>query len=502
MILEIDVASVFGAAGLVACVELEDGKVENVVLDASGKSRREFLGRPVRLKLDVAPGHADGDPRAPAPGAELVTVEQAFDEGVTITSDRVALHLSWDGRCHGENHPVERKEGRGRFASWEHIKTAERIGLDANGAPFTDPVSVTHESPFPIGGTDLHFGDIICLAGDFYAHFDGETAGLFASAWPPLTGFEDFVAGDYRAPALCEDAPKAITDLLASIHKEGQEKSPVLKVFENLWAKATGDHPTRRYLALASQNYCHFGSSHPQIANEALGLYRKYHARALAQAAAVRALPAGTAQERRARQDAWLAVMSLEAFGCHFLTDLFATGHMRTPRRRLGEYFGVLRGALRMSAGMHDEDNERGLWCTTRLCAEGKSAGARIVWRAYGDGRLLADDACEHLTMVREAVRRSVAELYDAYAGRATPEADRAEAYIPVPLPPGATPSPGDRLPSGGAPAAEAPNHYPKYALCANGHIGQRVGESAHYRDIEDANTPRLTWNDAVRGPA
>jgi hypothetical protein len=65
------------------------------------------------------------------------------------------------------------------------------------------------------------------------------------------------------------------------------------------------------------------------------------------------------------------------AFGLHFLTDSFSSGHMRVPRKDLGE-----RGALAAKL-MHDMDNKYGLWVEDDFGA---------VWRAYGDGYLYGSE--------------------------------------------------------------------------------------------------------------
>jgi len=61
------------------------------------------------------------------------------------------------------------------------------------------------------------------------------------------------------------------------------------------------------------------------------------------------------------------------AYGMHFMTDAFASGHIRTPRGVLGQ-----RGAF-LAKVMHDIDNKVGLWVKN---------GFGEVWRAFGDGYL------------------------------------------------------------------------------------------------------------------
>lgn len=61
------------------------------------------------------------------------------------------------------------------------------------------------------------------------------------------------------------------------------------------------------------------------------------------------------------------------AYGMHFLTDAFAAGHMRTPRRALGRSGSLLSGV------MHDLENDLGLTVQN---------GFNQRWRAFGDSHL------------------------------------------------------------------------------------------------------------------
>lgn len=65
------------------------------------------------------------------------------------------------------------------------------------------------------------------------------------------------------------------------------------------------------------------------------------------------------------------------AFGLHFLTDAFASGHMRIPRQALGAA-GLIAAKI-----MHDLDNRYGLLVQN---------GFNEIWRAYGDGYLTPGD--------------------------------------------------------------------------------------------------------------
>jgi hypothetical protein len=488
-LLSVDVYCAAGNAHLLATVILEGADAREIVLE-HGRFEGELEARPLRLHVSSRVPAAPAQPRFPAErsapkGATTLTASQLFaDGGHALSADgSLALSVAWDVECHGELHV---QDDAGKFGSYEHIQCALWIGRSAiaQGAEQLDsPFELSWDTALPLGGTHVTFGEVICLAGDFYAHLDQECAAAFADAWPALSGAAAWLGGDYRADVLLAAPAKEVKELLHSIHEEAHNKAALSEFASAVADGATQFSAKRRYLALASQNFCHFGSPDAaRLPNEALRLYRGYHALALK-----RARDCGNDSQR------WIAAVLTEGFACHFLSDLFASGHMRTPRRPLGELFGVLHGALRMSKAMHDEDNQLGLWCTTTGAPR---VGPRVVWRAFGDGRLLDAAAQPHLLRVQEAVRRSVWELHLAQRGIEVAPDERAETHIPVPLPPGLGPAPSDVRPDGVSYAAGAAgNHQPLYALLANGHLGERAGGPmvALYRDLEDSSADLLT---------
>jgi hypothetical protein len=468
--LEIVIAAPFTLGALVARVDLAGQAASEVIVLREGRFRGEVSGTPLRLRLTTEPapaGDAGAAPEARRDGAESAPVEATtlYEDGVAIPPDgRLDLRIVWAAHCHEPSHGGG--EGK-RFGSYEHMMCAEFVGLDDKRKPlrFGATTAPNAATLFDVGGKKLAFGQIIALAGDYYAYLDAAAARDFAWAWPDVTGLTGFLSGDYRATTLVADGAGEVKAILDRIERD---KGKAATTLQEIGGFATlGAAGTRRYLALAAENFCHFGAQSTEYrtddSNEALRLYRAYHERALGQAAAARRRPGA--------DDALRDALVVDAFACHFLTDLFASGHIRVPRRELSEQFGILRGSLHMAKKMHGEDNERGLWCRTL----GPAPGARVVWRAYGDDALLTSEA--HLAQVQEAVRRSVAEVFAAYASVAVPDAARAEQLLPVPLPPGQGPRTGDHvLGARGAAQGEA-NHYPLYAAQADGRLVERAGD-------------------------
>lgn len=92
----------------------------------------------------------------------------------------------------------------------------------------------------------------------------------------------------------------------------------------------------------------------------------------------------------------------LEAFACHFLTDLFSSGHLRTPRRALHT---PNQASDLCAQRMHDEDSYNGL-------SVQNAAGAS--WTAYGDKRLNDTVNTQNFGIARQVVQMSLNEVINA----------------------------------------------------------------------------------------
>ena len=512
--LSISLTAPFSLDELLAECDLEDETIVPLVL-VEGQFSGEVPAPPMHLRLvyehpesrptalrstsagaaepsgsSVSSAQAQGGVELPPAKSITAEAEELFERGIRIPDDgRLVAQLVWGIHCHQTsaspshveifNNP--RRGGRQqsettRFLSSEHVACGQLVGKDADGmaliigeqrAPFHA------ETPLPIGGKQATFGQIVALAGDFYAYLDEEAHKALPSAWPDPPLVVGFLTTDYRRPTLNEDSAENVETIVKTFKREAAQLAAGVRVgaISELFVDGVKTQfPVRRYLALASQNHCHFGAQPPDgsiddTVNEALALYRYYHQRAVAEAQQA-GRSEGTAAEKEQRL---LRALAVDAFGCHFLTDLFASGHLRVPRRMISERFGVMRGALGMAHAMHDEDNRLGLWCTTR-----RPQTPRVVWRAFGDGMLTKPVAAPHLTMVREAVRRSAAAVFISYCGKppaSEDDAHNAEAILPVALAAGTAPGPEDVLPESGAPTPSgSPNHFPLYALLRSRH--------------------------------
>jgi hypothetical protein len=177
--------------------------------------------------------------------------------------------------------------------------------------------------------------------------------------------------------------------------------------------------PFGLYLNLANVDWDHFRHE-----NRSVRAYSTGHAVAISLAAdAGRLFKAKRTADAQAALDKALAA---EAFACHFLTDSFAAGHERTPRKEFNERAETATLGAALSSFQHDEENRLGLLVTTRANA--------TVWTSYGDHYYFdrrSDDLRRH---VIAATQMSVDELFAAYTTQTIAKSYQALDNLPIPL--------------------------------------------------------------------
>lgn len=255
-------------------------------------------------------------------------------------------------------------------------------------------------------GVKLRYGEAVSLFGDFYA-IPGVRVGDGEAQFAQVFG--SFNRGDAKEMcailgAMAKERALVDTaaggDVSAAYEHAGQE-------LNGAYNRATGGgsfisalFPRGRFLELAGVNFDHFGQ-------DALDAYRQGHAAACRQARKAR--HAATPEDARRLLE--LAYV-MNACADHFLTDLFASGHLRVPRRALHEQISLgLVGDL-LAKRMHDEDNARGLLVENRR---------GDTWRTFGDQHFHAAENEAGRRLAREAVRASAAEVWACHASDVDP---------------------------------------------------------------------------------
>lgn len=304
------------------------------------------------------------------------------------------------------------------FESPEHEAFGDGLWfVDGDGNEFQQAPPNTNYFP-SAGGQSFSFGQIMALAGDFYGVpdqpiSDGADAAAqqtrfmnaFNTLWLETINPLFNVSQAQAVLSVMQRQSTAVSSAQASIlandptatdsWSQAYTQTNADDQFDIAYNNATGANPAAvpwwisqgRYLELAATNWDHFGAN-------AISVYQAGHTLALQTAAA------GSCMEAYA----------LEAFACHFLTDLFSSGHLRTPRKALhtGNSFSDLCSRL-----MHDEDCYNGLVVQN---ANGDS------WTAYGDKRL--NDLANHtsFSIAQAAVNASLQEVCTAVTtGDGTP---------------------------------------------------------------------------------
>jgi hypothetical protein len=144
-------------------------------------------------------------------------------------------------------------------------------------------------------GKLLTFGEVVALAGDYFATYD-----------------------ELRDMARC---PRGRAEIAwARWHGLDLPKADEPRVDDALKRAAID-----RYYLLASRNVSHFSAG-----GSAWPAYVLWHGKAIADA-----LEAG----QRSDKAVWRRALTKEAFGDHFLTDMFSAGHVRTPRAAIREWY-------------------------------------------------------------------------------------------------------------------------------------------------------------------
>lgn len=163
-----------------------------------------------------------------------------------------------------------------------------------------------------------------------------------------------------------------------------------------------------RYLDLLEVNIDHF-NDHAMIA------YQTGHQLALEKA--VLAHQTGDLQTLE-------MAYALNAYACHFLSDRFATGHIRTPRVELPDHTTPSVIGTLLSGFMHDEESSAGLHVHN---------ARKDQWIAYGDKLWFDHKIDTHKAILLEALQSSADAIFAAYSQGTVEVNDEVENLLPQP---------------------------------------------------------------------
>ena len=299
----------------------------------------------------------------------------------------------------------------GGFGSSEHVAIGESVELP--GLPEADAPLLVVDRTIPV-----QFHQIVALAGDFYG-VPGNAISLPGGTDEEKTQrfqqfFNTLAEADSRQ---LEGVIREIELECAAVKESGlphhcyssqmTEKNRAIKRIKNDVDDLLIDN---------SDHFC----------TNAKDAYRIGHALAMKVAA-----EAGGQKNVEELKRAY----ALDAFACHFLTDLFASGHIRNQRgplenvlislgfpQKVGCVYPAKLLAGILTGAQHEKDGHDGLNVTNGLGEH---------WRAYGDGCFFQPKNEENKRKVEYATQTSVGEVYAAYCNPEVPPISEMDKLIP-----------------------------------------------------------------------
>lgn len=292
----------------------------------------------------------------------------------------------------------------------------------------------------------LSYGEIIALAGDFIGMTDGviskdvelkefepmryELEKSFHKAFNNLLPYDGNAVYqnnnlEYLRGLFKHEYKNLILTLNKKhgVHFNNASSHSVTSKIKDQWAYAKSPG----YADMLAINVDHFG-------DEAKISYAIGHTLALEKAK--EAFTLEQKGDREGAVDLLNLAYAMDAFGSHYLTDLFSSGHLRTPRNALLDISKTatnralgytMTNVGLMANAMHDEDNYTGLWLKD---------GRGQVWKAFGDGSYFDIKSEDNREAIKNALQASVDEIYKTYETGAIPRYREYKAlkFIGVPL--------------------------------------------------------------------
>lgn len=166
------------------------------------------------------------------------------------------------------------------------------------------------------------------------------------------------------------------------------------------------------YLRLLLQNFDHFSPN----AHKA---YEIGHAVALDLACEAYRLR-NEGKDLESKNYLYLAY-AMNAFACHFLSDMFSGGHALVPRQTLTDKFGSIPGGL-FSNGAHNHDGKEGASVRNEL---------GDLWVLFGDGNFNISANEKNRLLIALTMQASANEVYKTYETGVRPETREVEKHIP-----------------------------------------------------------------------
>lgn len=295
------------------------------------------------------------------------------------------------------------------YTSTEHIMLGNKIEIFFSAE---DPGKTAYIFQLS-NGLKISYGELIAF-GDLYgvepiSHgtSPAERKQRFISAFQSFANDPNALQEAHNILAIMHDEEKMINDALA----KGEDVRDVYKKIGSDISRrlncATGggcDEDTwwmnqGRYLTLAEKNFDHFG-------NDAWIAYETGH-----QAAIDVAISAHLTHDQHRLALAY----AMNAFACHFLSDRFSAGHIRTPRYELAEHTTPNVTGNLLAGFMHNEENAAGVHVHNQRGDQ---------WVSYGDRQYLSTENSQNRFLLNTTLQDSARQIFIAYQSGIAPQDD------------------------------------------------------------------------------
>jgi hypothetical protein len=306
------------------------------------------------------------------------------------------------------------------FAPSEHLTAGDQVNIHFSSSDLGQAAYVFHLA----NGLALSYGDILFLGDDYgvvgkpisLGTSDQDRQLRFIAAFNTLTQQASANPEAKKIVDVVRNEQKVVLDRL----QKGEEPE---KIYDEIASdtsrqincitgggcdSATWWLKPGRYLQLTTEDYDHFGSN-------AWLAYTAGH-----QAAINEAIAAHQTNDLKRLETAY----AMNAFACHFLSDRFAAGHIRSPRVELPAKVTPTIVGHALVNYMHNEENAAGIHVHN-------SRGDN--WMTYGDHSYFNHKNDENRKQLNEALQVSAHEIFIAYLQGSNPNNNAMREFIPNP---------------------------------------------------------------------
>jgi len=274
-----------------------------------------------------------------------------------------------------------------------------------------DSVHLQCDTKFKLpNGLELTYGEIVALAGDFFAILEcpisqGVTQGDQKQRF--LNTF-DTLAKNPDAPKIALQLVNVFHKTLDAIQKSDKKAS---EVYAEIGGSLQRDYNVITGGGSFATPLFPLGTAVTQLLSPANWDHFVPHALAAYQAGHSAAIDVAIQANQNIR--GLERAYAMNAFACHYLSDAFSAGHMRTPRKELSQHVELDFVAALLMDYMHGED------CLLGLKVKNQNGDE---WTAFGDSYYFDPENAKSREILEKIMQNSADEVYFAFKNGYAPK--------------------------------------------------------------------------------